>query len=265
MRVARTEAAQPNPEHDAACFHCQHSPRRERTVSTSPPPTMTSQAPRPPRKRLRRILVLAILGAVAATAAVVGYFIRQSYLSEQALAEAIAETDRLDPGWRLMELEASRKPVPPEEDSAALVARTATGAWTILNAGNRPALNSVANRWTPCIRRSRSRRSRRRRCGMPSSRWRRCWHRRKKWRSCGTGAFRATCGRSSTGPLPTWTTPPPTHGCCNATRTCASRTRMAMARGRIAWPSSTLAVPWVTNRCKLCSRGAAPLWHRRSA
>jgi hypothetical protein len=89
-------------------------------------------------------MLLVVLGAAAAIAAVIGYFVRQSSLAEQALAEAVAEADRLDPSWRLMELEANRKPVPPEQDSAAIIARTARSAWTIRNTANlSPSWNSA--------------------------------------------------------------------------------------------------------------------------
>jgi hypothetical protein len=66
--------------------------------------------------------VLTLLIAVVVSA-VFGYVLLHAYWNEQALAEAIAETDALDPGWRLADLEANRKPVPPEKDAAPIVAR----------------------------------------------------------------------------------------------------------------------------------------------
>jgi hypothetical protein len=41
--------------------------------------------------------------------------------AQRALQEALAEADRLDPGWRLQDLEAQRAPVPDEENAALQV------------------------------------------------------------------------------------------------------------------------------------------------
>ena len=69
----------------------------------------------------RRFILLGLLFALVPVLAVAGYLLVQAYLTEQALREAIADADRLDPGWRLAELEANRTPVPPEKNSAAIV------------------------------------------------------------------------------------------------------------------------------------------------
>jgi hypothetical protein len=74
-----------------------------------------------PRAKTRRtlrwwaILVGALLLAVAA-----GLYLAM-YLSDRQLREAIAEADRLDPGWRFEDLEAARAPVPDAENGAKLV------------------------------------------------------------------------------------------------------------------------------------------------
>ena len=88
-------------------------------------PAVTAPAPLP-RTRRRRIILLMTLAVTAPLVAVVGYFVLQAHWSAQALAAAIAEADQLDPGWRLMELEANRKPVPAEKDSAPIVSRMGT-------------------------------------------------------------------------------------------------------------------------------------------
>ena len=65
--------------------------------------------------------------------AVVGYFVLQAHWSEQELAAAVAQADQLDPGWRLMELESTRKPVPAENDSAPIVSRMGNAIVAVRN------------------------------------------------------------------------------------------------------------------------------------
>jgi hypothetical protein len=76
-----------------------------------------------------------VLAAAVLVASVVAYSVWQMYESERRLTEAFAETDQLDPGWRLMELEANREKVPPEQDAAAIIARVGDKAVAILNTG----------------------------------------------------------------------------------------------------------------------------------
>jgi hypothetical protein len=57
--------------------------------------------------------------------------------AEQALQEAIAEADRLDPGWRLEELEENRKAVAAEKNAALLLTRIGPAHKTILSTGTR--------------------------------------------------------------------------------------------------------------------------------
>jgi hypothetical protein len=74
------------------------------------------------RRRWRRLLlVLAVVGAVVA-----GYRYAAA-LAKRQLDEAIAAADRLDPGWRLEELEGPR-PVLADDDNAFLVMRQAHAA-----------------------------------------------------------------------------------------------------------------------------------------
>lgn len=80
--------------------------------------TVTAPA-RPTRRRrwLKRgllvVLILVILGS--------GGWFAISWLSGRDLKNIIAELDRTDPGWRLEDIEAKRKVLPPEENSALQV------------------------------------------------------------------------------------------------------------------------------------------------
>src|SRR5947209_5576305 len=69
----------------------------------------------PPRRRVLRRVVLVLL-AVGLLG--VGFLAYVWYASDCMLREAKAEADRLDPGWRLADLEAARAEVPAEENSA---------------------------------------------------------------------------------------------------------------------------------------------------
>lgn len=75
---------------------------------------------RPNRRRKWIVLALALIpiaGAVLTYAVV-------RFESERRLAEALADADRLDPGWRLADLEAKRLPIPPpDKNGVAQVAR----------------------------------------------------------------------------------------------------------------------------------------------
>jgi hypothetical protein len=79
------------------------------------PPAVTA----PPRKRrwLRRALVIlfAFVGLPA------GYYFYASWSLERDLADAIAETDRLDPRWRLEDIQADRKTYADDENAALQV------------------------------------------------------------------------------------------------------------------------------------------------
>jgi hypothetical protein len=89
--------------------------------------------PAPAKKRGSRRRWLLIAGLVAlpvlALAAIHFYI---DHLAELNLQEALAEADRLDPGWRLEDLEASRAVYPDEENSALQiqgVKRLIPGGW----------------------------------------------------------------------------------------------------------------------------------------
>ena len=67
--------------------------------------------------RLRRILIgLMIFAIVGVVALVCGYaYLR--FASNRDLVAALAETDQLDPYWRLEDLEAQRRPMPPANEN----------------------------------------------------------------------------------------------------------------------------------------------------
>jgi hypothetical protein len=74
---------------------------------------------RPPRITRRRKYWIAIL--LAGAALVGGSYVWLFYQSNRAIRDALAEADRLDPGWRLSELEEARSVVPQDANSARLV------------------------------------------------------------------------------------------------------------------------------------------------
>jgi hypothetical protein len=77
----------------------------------------------PPRKRRRwGCLVVAVL---VPTVLLVGGYILLRMRADQELQDAVAEADRLDPGWRLDDLEAARPQVPDQENSALQVTAAA--------------------------------------------------------------------------------------------------------------------------------------------
>lgn len=94
----------------------------------SQPVTTKPSAPARPRRRWgRRILKTFLLLIVLSLAAYLVF----SYLAGRELSAAIAEADRLDPGWRLDDLEAAGL-LPDEENAALRVAaahRLLGGSW----------------------------------------------------------------------------------------------------------------------------------------
>src|SRR6267378_4265851 len=86
---------------------------RGRHMSSTQAPAPVAQSPRRWRRRL-------IVGIVAVLGVGVGGFAFLFY-HEADLEQAVAEADRLDPGWRLEEMEAARAAVPDAENGAVLV------------------------------------------------------------------------------------------------------------------------------------------------
>lgn len=113
---------------------------------TQPP---TEACPKPnrtqkPRGRRRLLICLALLVPLAFAG--LTYFYAQR-TGAHSLAEALAESERLDPNWRLADLEATRQPYPaPEKNSINLVLEvrsamppTAWPEWPFPQAGTDPA------------------------------------------------------------------------------------------------------------------------------
>src|SRR5216683_6996387 len=66
----------------------------------------------------KRPVLLGGLGVVLIGGLLLGWFFYAKRASDKELQDAIAEADRLDPGWRLEELEAKRAVIPAAENSA---------------------------------------------------------------------------------------------------------------------------------------------------
>src|SRR5437867_10407221 len=69
----------------------------------------------------KRRLIFAAVFVVLIAAGLIGWHFYTSLISDKELRDAIAEADRLDPGWRLEELEAKRAVIPAAENSAEQV------------------------------------------------------------------------------------------------------------------------------------------------
>jgi hypothetical protein len=89
------------------------------------------------RPKRRRRLIRIVIGFVVIALAPTAWFGYRWLADDWALQEAIGQADRLDPGWRLAELEAKRAAVPDEENGALQV--LAAGPWVPLTW---PKLNS---------------------------------------------------------------------------------------------------------------------------
>jgi hypothetical protein len=98
------------------------------------PNTSVAPAPARPRRR-RRIVLLSALGDALLVVTATALYLYQGGESDAALQEALAEADRLDPGWRLPELEAARQRVPPGQNAAMLTTRIFGTGVAVLNTG----------------------------------------------------------------------------------------------------------------------------------
>ena len=83
-------------------------------MSSSPPSAVDA----PPRRRPFLRLVLVLLAVLLLGVGWLGYL---WYSTDRAIRTAVAEADRLDPGWRLADLEAARAAVPDAGNSALQV------------------------------------------------------------------------------------------------------------------------------------------------
>jgi hypothetical protein len=84
--------------------------------SLVPPAVATAQSRR--RRKRRLVLLLLALAVVLPVLALAGLFFYNRHLAELDLKAAIAETDALDPGWRLEDIEKRRTALPPEQNAA---------------------------------------------------------------------------------------------------------------------------------------------------
>jgi hypothetical protein len=91
----------------------------------------------PPRSRWRpwRVVRRGVAGAALAIAALVGVHYIREYLAEREVQAALAEADRVDPGWRFEDLEASRAEIPTGENSEVYVTKAGGAGITLLNMG----------------------------------------------------------------------------------------------------------------------------------
>jgi len=102
-------------------------------------PTVQDQAAPPRRRWLPRLLA----GGVLVVALLLGLWAYVDYAWDRDLREAVAEADRLDPGWRFDDLEKARPSVPDAENGATLVLAARTGMpakWLATAPGAPPGL-----------------------------------------------------------------------------------------------------------------------------
>jgi hypothetical protein len=82
-------------------------------------------AARPRRRWWKRLLLVSLSLLLALGIVIVGWVKWVEYVAEKELQAVIAELDETDPGWRLEDIEAARKVIPDEENSALAVMRIA--------------------------------------------------------------------------------------------------------------------------------------------
>jgi hypothetical protein len=98
--------------------------------------------PQTPKRRRWLPRGLLLLGALAV--GTVAYLWHQHDRTERELEAVIAATDRLDPGWRLADLEAARPEVAFDANSADLIGKLGPAAIAVLNKGKvRGDLNAI--------------------------------------------------------------------------------------------------------------------------
>ncbi|MDB5351369.1 MAG: hypothetical protein JWN86_2616 [Planctomycetota bacterium] len=86
-------------------------------------PALTSVARRP--RRIRKRTIFAVFCGLVVLAGLAG-FLYLGWATSRQLRNAMAEADRLDPGWRFPELEAKRAVIPDAENSALQVGKVLT-------------------------------------------------------------------------------------------------------------------------------------------
>jgi hypothetical protein len=84
---------------------------------------MTAGLAAPPRSRRWRRLGVGLALLVLAAGLYVGWSVHRHFAHERLLQEALAETDAIDPHWRLEAIEARRTVVPEDENAAIAIRR----------------------------------------------------------------------------------------------------------------------------------------------
>jgi hypothetical protein len=97
----------------------------------------------PPARRSRRKWLWVTMAILLPVLIVVGLFLFKRHQADRALQAAVAETDAIDPEWRLEDLEKRRTAVPPEQNAA----RPVQEAILLIPSGwpNNPLLDPVAD------------------------------------------------------------------------------------------------------------------------
>src|SRR5262249_39916071 len=88
-------------------------------VSQAAAQTQSTPPPRRTRRRWWLKWTIIPLLVVLCPLLTIHYF--DNAAAERTLAEAVAEADRLDPGWRLEDLEAARRKIPDDKNGAVVV------------------------------------------------------------------------------------------------------------------------------------------------
>ncbi len=86
-------------------------------MSDTPVPGFADEKPRWSRRK-KLLLTFEVLVLLSIPAAVIGAYFFYVHRVDQALAEAIAESDLLDPDWRLENIEKRRMAIPAEQNAA---------------------------------------------------------------------------------------------------------------------------------------------------
>jgi hypothetical protein len=84
---------------------------------------MSIAAQGPPKRRRRMRWILLLVLPLLVLAAPVGFWQHNRAEADRELAEAIAETDRLDPRWRFDDILADRQPIADAENAAIVVGK----------------------------------------------------------------------------------------------------------------------------------------------
>src|SRR2546428_779876 len=77
--------------------------------------------PIPTKRRWRRRVFWVLVTLLVLAAPPLGYFFYDRWQADRDLQEAIVALDRIDPGWRLEDIEAKRRQVPDEKNSAKII------------------------------------------------------------------------------------------------------------------------------------------------